>query len=374
VADAVDLVASPPLTTNNTQVLGTAHVGDHVTARAAVSNVGSKVAQGVRITVTSDHALLPDRYDNCEYSAVDTYRHQFICDLPDVVLNPGDGPLSLVDDQGNDIGFTIAPDAGGPAAGAEFVFDALADSPAVPSQAKMAKPAHTGHALRLVAVARPAARTTAPVDANQGDNLTEAFWNLAGTHFDAAAGASATSKVGDTVEVNVGFLDEGPAALDALRSGGDPAFFFVFVPPSNADVVAVPQSCWSFVHNPDGTNTPTRGAPHGTYYVCESASFVPVDVPQTTKVILKITKATGDKGLVTSADKYAGPDHVYHDDVAADDQADVVVGTPATGGSGNVLTSLPVTGAPLAVIAIAGVVILAAGAGLILLSRTRRRT
>jgi hypothetical protein len=382
-ADAVDLVASPALIANSTNALGTVHPGEHVTAKAGVSNVGSKVAQGIRVTVTSDHALAPDQFDNCEYGAVNTYLHQFVCDLPDVVLNPGDGPLALVDELGKDVGFTITPDAGGPAAGAEIVFDALADAPALPSQLKLAKPAHTGHALRLVAVAQAAARAAnaTPADANADDNLTEAFWNLAGIHTDVAAiGARARAKVGDTVDVNVGFVDNGPASLDALRSGGDPAFVFIFIPPANTDVVAAPQSCESITDNPDGSNTGTRGAPHGTYYQCGSASFVPVGAPQTTKITLKVIKGGDDKGQVTFADKYRNPDFAFHDDNPADDQADVLVGpavdTGNTGGGsggGNVLTSLPVTGAPLALIAIVGVAIVAGGVVLLRLGRRRDR-
>jgi hypothetical protein len=364
IGDAVDLVAFK-LTADP----GQARVGDHVVAASYVANSGSRVAQGIRVTVFSDHSLAPDQYDNCAYTTTVTY--EFVCDLPDAVLNPGDR-LNLVDDHGNPIGFTVAPDAGTPAAGVEIVYDALADAATPPNLSRMARPSHTGHEVRLAQSAAPAAQAGAlPVDANPDDNLVDFFWKLSGIHRDVAAvGATATGKVGDTVDVNVGFLDKGPAALDALRSGGDPAFAFIFLPPSNTDVVAVPHSCWSVVDNGDGTNTPTRGALHGTYYRCESASFVPVGATQTTKITLKITKATGDKGLVTFFDKYVAPDYRYKDDVAADDQADVVVG-PAAGG--NVLTSLPVTGAPLAVIAIAGVVILAAGAGLVLLTRTRRR-
>jgi len=375
VADAVDLVASPQLIANSTDVLGTVHPGEHATMKAGVSNVGSKVAQGIRLTVTSDHALVPDRYDNCEYGAVNTYVHQFVCDFPDVVLNPGDAPRSLVDDLGKDVGFTIGPDAGGPAAGAEIVFDALADAPALPSQVKLAKPAHTGRTLRLVAVAQAAA---APADANQDDNLTEAFWNLAGIHFDVAAiGARAHAKVGDTVDVNIGFVDNGPAALDALRSGGDPAFLFIFIPPANTDVVAIPDACASIVDQ-GGVQFPTSGAPHGNYYRCGSDSFVPVGTPQTTKISLKVIKGGDDKGSVTFTDKYTDPVFVLQDDNQANNQADVVVG-PAVdtgngdGSGGNVVTSLPVTGAPLALIAIVGVAIVAGGVVLLRLGRRRGR-
>jgi hypothetical protein len=368
VTDAVDLAVSPRQLPTDPPTLGTVHPGDHVTVPAGVSNVGSRVAQGIRVRVTSDHALAPDQFDNCEYSVIDTVLHQFVCDLPDVVLNPGDGPLSLVDELGKDVGFTIAPDASGPSAQADIVFDALADAPALPSQVKLAKPPHTGHTLRLVASTRPAA---APVDANQSDNFIEAFWNLAGIHRDVAAiGAKANAKVGDTVDVNVGFVDNGPASLDAPRSLDEPAFFFVFIPPANTDVVAVPASCFSTTENPDGTSRGTPGAPHGNYYRCESRSFIPVGVPQTSKISLKVTKGGDDKGAVTFTDKFGDPDHPYKDDNAANDQADVLVG-PAVD-TGTVVTSLPVTGAPLAIIAVVGVLIIAGGIGLVLVGRTRR--
>jgi hypothetical protein len=181
------------------------------------------------------------------------------------------------------------------------------------------------------------------VDANPSDNLGEVFWNLTGIHRDVAAiGAAAFGKVGDMVTINIGMVDHGPAALDAMRSGGDPAFYYIFIPPTNTDVVSVPQSCASIV-DVGGVQYPTSGAPHGTYYRCGTSDFIPVGIPQTLQISLKITGNTGVPGLVTFADKYINPVDAFHDDNAADDNApvEVTVARPVTPGSPPVVLATP---------------------------------
>jgi hypothetical protein len=371
VGDAAGLVAFTP-----TAAHGQARVGDHVVAPSYVTNSGSRVVRGIRVTVLSDHSLAPDQFDNCAYSKSLTY--EVVCDLSDVVLAPRDR-LDLVDDQGKPVGFTVTPDAGAPTAGVDVVYQALADSPAPPNLSSTAPPSHTGHEVRLSKPVPPAAQAPGPpADAHPGDDVAEFVWELSGIHRDIAALATTvTAAVGATVEVNIGVVNKGPAAVDGVFNDTGVGFFFT--PPSNSDVTAVPQSCSSIVN--DG-GPPLQyglfyypGAPHGDYYVCGAGNFIPVGATATTKITLKITKATGTKGLVSLHSLYETPNQAYKDDVATDDQADVLVGPSVVGPStgGNVLTSLPVTGAPLATIAIIGVVILAAGAGLILLSPARRR-
>jgi hypothetical protein len=369
VSNAVGLLAVPaytPLASNRPP----ADPGAHLTMDAGVSNAGTVAAHGFRLTVTSDNGLLPDTYDNCVYGSVKTYQHEFSCDLPDAVLRPGDPPLMVHDETGKQLGFTVAPYATVSSV-AEFQFESLGSAPAVPSQLT-AQP-HSGHLLSL----SPGPRI--PTDRPQGqpDNLGVTNWGSSKTHRDvSAAGATARAKVGDTVDVFIGFQNHGPAVI-AGRGALDPAtqsvpFTFSFVPPANSDVVAVPNACDSVI----GNQSIVPGGLHGTYYRCRYADFVPVGRLATIKVTLKITAATGTAGSVFfNGTPLRSTDH-YVDDNAANDTAQVVVGPDVSppGSTGVTPVSLPVTGAPLALIAIVGVVIVVAGVGLLLLGRRRGRT
>ncbi|WP_329183335.1 hypothetical protein [Actinacidiphila glaucinigra] len=55
-------------------------------------------------------------------------------------------------------------------------------------------------------------------------------------------GASAQGKAGDTVKAEIGFRNDGPAWLSALRSGGEPIVFSVAVP-EGAKVTKSPERC-----------------------------------------------------------------------------------------------------------------------------------
>lgn len=355
-ADAVDLVASP---SHLDEI--PAKIGDHVTIAASVRNVGSRSAKGIRLTWLADHGLVPDAYDNC-VSVPLQFVHELVCDWPDVVLAPGQA-LKAKDQLGHDLALTVAPDTG-EFEETNFTFTALSDAQAPPPAAAVA--GHAGRTLDLV----PAAATP-PADVDADDNLAEVVYKIDGVHLDAAAiGATATGAVGHSVDVTVGFVDNGPAAMDVLRGGGEPAAILFFARPANAEIVGIPQSCDSVTF--DGSSMAVEHKTGGDYYLCKSAGFVPVGVPQTVTFTLKVTASHGAAGTVNFTNKFDPPEARRTDDNPANDQADVVINTDSTG-IATTPVSLPVTGAPLALIAGVGVVIVAVGAGLLLLGRRGRR-
>jgi len=342
VADAIDLVASPQLQGKELP----AKIGDHVTIAASVRNLGSRTAKGIRLTWTADHGLLPDGNDGCTTVPVEII-HELVCEWPDVTLAPGQS-LAVKDKLGHDLVLAVAADASKFEA-TDFTFTALSEVPA---------------------------GATPPNDADEDDNLSEAEYTIDGEHHDASAiGASATGAVGQSVDVNIGFTDNGPAALNILRSGGEPALIFYFTRPANAEIVGIPETCDSATFN-DGQMA-TEHKPGGDYYRCKSASFIPVGAPQTVKFTLKIVALHGAAGTVNFTNKFDPPDATpIKDDNPANDQADVVINpeTPvSTGTTGVTPISLPVTGAPLALIAIVGVAIVAGGVVLLRLGRRRGR-
>lgn len=325
--------------------------GDAVQMPVAFFNAGNRTVNGVRVTFTVDSALIPEQYDDCQYSdASRTGAHLVVCDIPEI-FQPGDGVFGMFN-------LTVAKDAYGRADVDQYVEGS--DEPSTLSKVKLTRPS-TGRHLVLKRTTRPNA-----LDIDKNDNFALFSTQISNGHDLAALGATGSGAVGDTVKVKVGIKNNGPGTLDSTR-GAVPAAYFVFIPPTGTTVVTVPTSafCVSIVEE-NGSPTPKNGAPGGTYYRCGTSDLFKAGDSYQVEFGLKIDKANVTKGSVSLNDKYA-TDPTYHDDNTADNTADVVL--TVTGGTGG---SLPVTGAQTGMIAAAGLVVLALGGLLYILARRRR--
>src|SRR5262249_4188158 len=137
-----------------------------------------------------------------------------------------------------------------------------------------------------------------PADVDKADNMGEVVYTI-DTYLDAAAiGATVTGAVGRSVDVSVGYIDNGPAAIDIVRGGSFGTFAGIFFArPENTEVVGIPQSCDAQVTDSNGH----IGMEHKTgadYYVCTPPAWTPVGVPQLVTFTLKITAADGKPGEV----------------------------------------------------------------------------
>jgi hypothetical protein len=366
IGDSIDLVTEAPRTVQ-------AHAEQHVGVPLKVTNLGSRTVAGMRITLYLSASLLPQTFDNCSPpEPTDVIGSQsMVCEFPDLIA-PGQA-VALDDGSG---GFGV--DVAGDSPPNEFVYldaQGLSEAPAAGAPATSRPRAASGRKLRLV----PAGSSTAvdpPVDNDPADNFSKVTVQVIDSHRDIEMiGATASGRVGDTVTIKVGLVDNGPAALDNLTNSG---YAFAFLVPKSTQVTDAPLNCASDLA---GSDVPifAWGRAGGASYLCvQNHGFVAPHSPELLEFTLKIMNVVpNDKGNVATLAQT--PALVWRvpsadDDNPGNDIADVVINpsnTAPAGGTG--LASLPVTGAPLAVIAMVGGLILVAGAGLVLLSRTRRR-
>ncbi|MFJ6067831.1 hypothetical protein ACIQHU_32900 [Streptomyces tendae] len=205
--------------------------GDTYDATLGFRNVGSMSADGVVLRFTGSRGLsFPDSYDNCSYAEESKddlirYRHVALCTFEGEFLPGAAYELS------EPVRVKTADFALGDIFG--YSFDAVGAKEADALRAGADYRQGSGATLTL----KPAK------DGQSGDytKYAEIDLPLQNTYDLDLTGARVTGEQGETVTVDVGLSNHGPAWLGGLRSGGEPISFSVRIP-EGASVVDSPCS------------------------------------------------------------------------------------------------------------------------------------
>jgi hypothetical protein len=322
--------------------------GQSAPVPVAVKNEGDASADGtVLIIGAMPYIETPNPYSNCERFEDFEALYCFF----DSPLPPGE---VFTIDPSTPLTVTVAADAPGPYDYSAFVGVGPVSSVEEDFAAKVAK--KKGPELKLVPLVSAAAE-----ELNDFDNFTDFEVTVPRTVADSAAvGATIAGAVGDTRTIEVGIRNNGPA--DTLMASQEWALSAYVVLPEDVEPLKVDDNCV-----PTGDNGPeweSFGKVDGSDYVCYPAG--PVDKGATTgfAFTVKITGSRDNEGAI------------YVDGGAQDDNdSNTVASIPLKvsggtgGGDGG---SLPITGAPAAMIAGGGALLLIGGAAAFVVARRRR--
>jgi LPXTG-motif cell wall-anchored protein len=353
-ADGVDLVAT---ISSFDGPADKAEPGDTVELPIGVANAGNHTSEGLVLTLTFDHGLVPATYRNC------TYAVQRLITVATCTLDGEDNEIAPGGAVGTVVEATVAADGYGFAT-ASYLAEAVGEVTELPSTMAAAARSRGGSKvldLKPLPAAKAGVGVAAVDDIDESDNLGGTAFDLQNQIDIAAVGATASGAVGATVKVAVGVKNVGKGSIITFRSGGEPAARFQFDVPPDTEVVTVPDKCAGI--NADGQ--PEDGLVGRTKYLCRTDDALLVGETYSAEFGLKIITATPDaKGKVTW-DKYLNRPEVVN---PANDVADVVINPTSTGGGGG----LPITGTRTGLIAASGAGLLVAGVVLLLASRRRR--
>ncbi|MFE9693376.1 LPXTG cell wall anchor domain-containing protein [Micromonospora sp. NPDC005806] len=363
VGEGVNLVAGPGL-----PIAGPPNA--LVKAPLSVTNQGEKATRGLVLLVYGPYPLVPGRrYDNCEYGSrpgLIPDETVFACTFPDV-LEPG--TTARLDDS---FALRIRPDAWAPnllRGNAEWVTPAEWDEFLSYNRIDRLGPNGDDGVLTLDLGTTARANELPQTDLEPFDNLSGLFIRVTGNHRSdlAAEGATARGRVGDTVEVTVGWRNNGPATVAFDGSAPFVTVAMVTVPPGTT-AVAVPDTCRDAYAGEDQG----WGHPGSELYECTSAQRLTRGDHARIPMRLRVERAGSLTGQVRLRHRFREPDSP--DLNPANDTAAIRI-NPATGGGGGGEDdggSLPITGAPTGLIAGVGALLLVAGAAGYVLTRRRR--
>ncbi|WP_037872340.1 hypothetical protein [Streptomyces sp. NRRL S-37] len=229
----IDVLVGGPEFLNHTLPLpGDLKAGDTYKAPVGLRNVGTLPAEGAVLRFHGSRGVsFPDSFGNCAYSEVTTgpllrQGTDVICTFPDTIeagaayalaepLKVGTADFALRD---------------------IFTYSFTAVPPDEADGLREGKEYRQGNGvdleLRQVSDADPADYT----------RYAELDLPLKNTYDLELTGASLDAGAGDTVTAEIGFRNNGPAWISALRSGGEPFSFTVKVP-EGATVTKAPEKC-----------------------------------------------------------------------------------------------------------------------------------
>ncbi|GHJ10859.1 hypothetical protein TPA0907_52260 [Micromonospora humidisoli] len=330
-----------------------------------VRNAGDNTAHGAVLRLQTDH-LSPDvgSFSNCDYLA----NRITICTF-DTDLEPGRSyrlstklPIKL--DESARSGSRI-----------ESYVDwwtrddwaIVTDDPRSPLPP--GKPG-TGEELKLVEV-RTARQASVPqTDVDQQNNSTVVSLIIGGdnTADVTADGATVTAKVGDKVEVWVGWTNLGPATVDVSWL---PEPFLRVEIPKGTKAVKVSEGCAPYDKGDEDSWNPWEngGKPGAARYGCIAAGNPEAGVSHSYPFTLRIDKLNGQTSGKVVTD-------MEGDSNAANNQAKLVVKARAAGpggSGGGDGGSLPITGQSVTLIAGVGGLLVAAGFAGFVVARRRTR-
>lgn len=354
-----------------------APTGASFTQLYGVRNVGDKTAHGVVAEFRSGFGIeAGGRFANCRYDG-DTLR---ICTFDEDLL-PGKG-------YGASVPLKLRPDTMAP--GLQLV-EVTWMTPAQWDLRKafLERNGHenlvgqpgSGSELDLVEGSTSAARSrmqsVPQVDIAPVGNLASSYVKVSGNlKADVAAvGDTAAGSGGVLVDVTVGTTNKGPATINESFGHVD------FTVPRGASVTKAAAACAPVV---DGEwLLEKKGEPGYTRYLCFNEWFLPVGGQSLYSFTLRIdTEVPNSKGKVelllegTGATPQTDGDPANNIAYVVLNESEASAPTTAPGAPGNGGSDdepgLPVTGVGVAGIAGAAIVLLAAGAGLLLMVRRRR--
>ncbi|MEU7931718.1 LPXTG cell wall anchor domain-containing protein [Micromonospora echinofusca] len=344
--------------------------GATVKAPLTVANIGDRSARGAVLLLATTPGLAPARrHSNCSY--LSEFGSNFAqCHFDDDLL-PG-AALQLDDSSA----LTIASDVWAP--GRQYgqaIWFAKGDWESFIadfSDGDWEK--GSGNALKLVPAPASLARTVRQTDKNTTNNVVNIDATVTGDQRAdvAAAGAQVVGATGQTVTAKVGFVNNGPAAVnsyspDELLTGA------LVTIPAGATVVDAPEQC-----SPGTAEEPTGsyGEPGGRVYFCEWFELLRKGESAVFEFGLQIDTVGGAPGSVRLLHFGAGEPGKVVDLNSSNDTAALVV-KAATGGEGGGDGdgdggTLPITGESTGLIAGIGGLLLVAGVGGYVVAKRRR--
>ncbi|MEU5932759.1 LPXTG cell wall anchor domain-containing protein [Micromonospora sp. NPDC047187] len=362
-SSTVEIGEGVDLTTNESLELKGAP-GATLKAPFQVTNRGEVPAKDAVLYVVGADGLQPSkRYENCEYTEGPLHDFAFVCRFDTTI---GENSSFRLDDS---FGFTVPADSWAPNAFGGFsTWFTPADWDEYRSVAELpAKlgPNGTEGELKLEPVMNLRSRQT---DVNPLDNSTWVDLQVTGDQRAdvAARGATVTGDVGATVALTVGYVNNGPAAVNA--GGGESPWIGTTVTlPKGVTAVRASENC--FDSEDDGWEP---GKPGARVYRC----FVDGSIKKGEKVDyefqVRIDQAGDQAGEVTLR---TGHEETEIKDLnPANDTAQILVNGGGDGGQGGGDDggSLPVTGQSTGLIVGLGALLLAAGVGGYLVAKRRR--
>ncbi|WFF02283.1 LPXTG cell wall anchor domain-containing protein [Micromonospora sp. WMMD964] len=369
-SSTVEIGEGVDLTTNELLELEGAP-GSTLKAPLQVTNRGEVPAKDAVLYVVGADGLQPSkRYENCEYTEGLLHDFAFACRF-DATIDTNAG--FRLDDS---FGFTVPADSWAPNTFGGFsTWFTPADWDEYRSQAELpAKlgPNGTEGELRLEPVAN---RRSQQTDVNPWDNSTWIDLKVTGNQRAdvAARGATVTGDVGATVGLTVGYVNNGPAAVNTGGSES-PWVGTTVTLPKGVTAVRAPQNCFD---SDDDEWQP--GKPGARVYRC----FVDGSIRKGEKVDYEF------QVRIDQAGKHAGEVMLRtgHEETEikdlnpANDIAEILVnaangGNGGDGGNGGGQGGddggLPVTGQSTGLIAGLGALLLAVGVGGYLVAKRRR--
>ncbi|MFB8780278.1 hypothetical protein VSS38_11305 [Streptomyces albogriseolus] len=195
-----------------------------------VMNVGGVPSEGAVLRLYGSRGLsFPDDFGNCSSAVVDTgpllrQHTEVLCAFPDT-LEAG-------------AAYTLA----GPVRvkTADFALHDIFSSSFRPLEPGEEKTLHEGR--RQGSGPDLTLERAGDADPAQYTRYAELDLPTTNTYDLELTGASASGAAGDTVTAEIGFANNGPAWISALRSGGEP-FSFTVVAPEGSTVTSAPEKC-----------------------------------------------------------------------------------------------------------------------------------
>ncbi|MFJ4853899.1 peptidase [Streptomyces sp. NPDC088730] len=314
-------IGGPDLSMERLPLRTELETGDTQPVPVTFANNGTRAAEGVLLTLRYTRGMeFTERYRNCEYSESDGGMGSpgawttALCSFdgayePGVAYTLAEPPSIRATERAFYDSFLYRIEEGGSAAlaaqraGAEY-------SP--------------GKGAPLALREAPAALSA---DLDPSDNQQEADFRTANTADFAAYGDRAKGAAGDSVEVEVGFRNRGPAWIGYLRSGEDVATVDVTVP-EGASVVTRPESCRG-VTAAGGYRENQTAAPR---YFCSTPMSVREDADFALPFGLKINKVVeGASGKVVVRNPFLQDPKLRFDPEPANNTASLVLNAKDSG-------------------------------------------
>nr|WP_221375432.1 hypothetical protein [Actinoplanes polyasparticus] len=356
VASGVDLAAGPDSKLS-------VKVGAGFDAKLQVRNNSKEVVKGAAIVFHTDYAFASAKqFSNCWYGDGQVNACTFGQDL-----QPGATYQTSLP-------YKVRPGTAAPGGAygefqwltgddyrdyLEYLEKAGYDGPGAPGK---------GGKLGLTSQATARAAQTDTDPDNNWQNIEIKVLGKLGTDF-AAVGAAAKGAEGDTLTLPVGARNNGPATVDASRSGSAAATVIVTIP-AKTKVVTVPEGCSKAEDDSVKTN------PKALQYVCYSSPLFPAKTTVLWKFGVELTgDITNGKGLV-EVNPPCECERFSRDINKKNDTAAIVInevpGAAGEGSGGQGGGSLAITGTQTAFVGGAGAVLVAGGVLGFVLARRRR--
>nr|MDT0661336.1 LPXTG cell wall anchor domain-containing protein [Micromonospora sp. DSM 115978] len=362
VGEGVDIAATE-------QLAVAAAPGESFMVRLGVRSAGTTPVNGAAAFFYSDYSVQVEgeKHRNCTYVDGRLRTCRF-----DTVMVPGS-------EYGVDLPYLLRPDTYAPGdAYADIIWMTLAEHDDYLGYLEhhgttIGEPG-TGGALELTATGRSARAPDGQVDIGPDNNWSTLRVEVTGSNGAdlAAVGDEVTGVAGSVVTATVGVHNNGPATLDAGRSGNSATFVTVEIP-VGATVVKVSPSCYQTENGEPGEEE--VGGLDERIYWCGVGNLLLVGERRTFDFDLRIDQVIADASGAVIANPECGCPIFDADLDRSNDQAELVLNP--TGGTGDGEGTgggdgLPITGSATSTLVAVGAVLLVLGALGYVVARRRR--